>query len=361
MNDSLLMSKDTIIAKIINDKLIPMEENLLPIYLQRTENIEEWLKQRAIDAHRTNSRLLKRALRLKETDDISTSLYFNASTITDTYWIKPIDSNLSYKDIKFDKNYFGKLALKGDVNSFNQPISRTPELTNIGSYEKCWELDNGEWWLYKQGTDLEYYSEMFAYKLASHLEIPVAHYEIKNDLIRTKDFTNSASVNLEPAYSLIGQKADSLEIFDLLNDYNSSLIDDYIMMLYFDALIFNMDRHEYNWGFLRDVDTGEVLNLAPLFDHNISLIARGYLKNITRKNDFLINDFTKLIKQRNIKFKAPYISTADIKEIINNMEIKLEPTTEITSPKDYVFKFINNGQQQIQKRLELEKEKEFER
>ncbi len=360
MKDSLLMSKDMVIATIKNGNLIPTKEHLLPIYLQKTRSLENWLKQRAIDMHRTNSRLLKKALRLTETDDIHTVLFFNAATITDTYWIKPLDSELSYKDIKFNKNYFSKLALKGDVNSFNQPLSRTPELTNIGSYEKCWELDQGDWWLYKEGTNAEYYSEMFAYKIASYLRIPVAHYEIHNNLIRTKDFTNSASLNLEPAYSLIGHKADSVEIFDILKDFDCSLTSNYVTMLYFDALIFNMDRHEFNWGFLRDVNTGDVLGFAPLFDHNISLISRGYPKDVTRKNDFLIKDFANLIKQRNIKFNTPNIPKSDVQKIVDNMEIKLEPTKDILSPDEYILEFIVNGQEKIQRYLELEKDIELE-
>ena len=52
-------------------------------------------------------------------------------------------------------NYFDNLALKGDPDSIeriNHPeilTSRSPELTNIGSFEKCWKLENQEWWLYK--------------------------------------------------------------------------------------------------------------------------------------------------------------------------------------------------------------------
>ena len=105
-------------------------------------------EMRAIDCHRANSRLLKKALRLAEKDDISTVISVNAVTITDCYWIKPLDSELQYADVRFDNDYFSNLALTGSYDSFNKAansnISRTPELTNIGSFEKCWKLKNGQ-------------------------------------------------------------------------------------------------------------------------------------------------------------------------------------------------------------------------
>lgn len=44
-------------------------------------------------------------------------------------------------------------------------------------------------------------------------------------------------------------------------------------MVLLDALVFNTDRHPYNFGVLRDQTTGEPLSLAPIFDHNLSLSA----------------------------------------------------------------------------------------
>ena len=65
-----LMSEDRVIANVKNGVITDADERLLPLYLKRTGNIEGWLASRAIDSHRTNSRLLKRALRLRTTDDI---------------------------------------------------------------------------------------------------------------------------------------------------------------------------------------------------------------------------------------------------------------------------------------------------
>ena len=173
-----LMSEDRVIATVKNGVLTDADERLLPLYLKRTGNIEGWLASRAIDSHRTNSRLLKRALRLRTTDDIATALAVNAATVTDRYWFKPEGSSAVYEDIRFKENYFAELALRGDPDSFSRKPSRTPELTNTGSFEKCWKLIDGEWWMYKSGNKEEYFSELFICKLCEKLGLPTAHYEL---------------------------------------------------------------------------------------------------------------------------------------------------------------------------------------
>lgn len=65
-------------------------------------DIQAWLESRAVDGHRANSRLLKRALRLERKDDLTTVLAVNAATITDNYWVKPLDDEaLRYDDVPF--------------------------------------------------------------------------------------------------------------------------------------------------------------------------------------------------------------------------------------------------------------------
>ena len=101
------------ITELIDNKLNLIKPSLAPMYLELTSNVPKWLETRAIDSHRANSRLLKKALRLTERDDIGSVLSVNAVTITDNYWIKPINSDLCYADVRFDNDYFATLALTG--------------------------------------------------------------------------------------------------------------------------------------------------------------------------------------------------------------------------------------------------------
>ena len=72
--DFYIMSKDNIVAKWQDEMLEVINSELLPLFLLKTGNVEKWLETRAIDCHRANSRLLKKALRLTEKDDVSTVL-----------------------------------------------------------------------------------------------------------------------------------------------------------------------------------------------------------------------------------------------------------------------------------------------
>lgn len=352
MLNLMIMSKDKCVARYFGGKLEILEKALLPLYLDRTEYVEGWLEQRAIDHHRTNSRLLKKALRLENKDDINTVLHFNAATITDTYWVKFPDSSLTYEDVRFRENYFDMLALRGDPDSFNRQPSRTPELTNTGSFEKCWRLIDGKWWMYKSENISEQFTELFAYHLARELGIPTAIYERDDGYIRTLDFTGGASVNYETAFSIIGDEADYGKIYRKLKELDSRVAEAYVQMTFFDGLIFNMDRHEHNFGVLRDTETGKILGMAPLYDHNIALITRGFPSDISRTSDRLIADFIQLIQDESVRFTllplTEFIVTKAVNKTISCFG-SLDGLPENTP--QFVKEYIMNGYQQIRERV----------
>ena len=327
--DFLILSGDTIVAKWENNNLEIANENLLPLYLKNTGNVEKWLETRAIDHHRANSRLLKKALRLAERDDVSSVLSVNAVTITDNYWIKPLDSTLTYSDVRFDNDYFSNLALTGSYDSFNKAAnsknSRTPELTNIGSFEKCWKLKNGTWWMYKTATHEELFSELFIYKLGTRLNFNMAEYERGNKVIKTKDFTDNALVNFEPAFAFMGDNEDYIETLEKLKLICPDAIGDYVKMLFLDTICANPDRHTFNFGILRDTGSGEILGLAPNFDNNMALISRGYPKNITGKNDLLIRLFDELMEYDScLKQYLPILTEDIIIDVIKSIGMKVQ-------------------------------------
>ncbi len=297
LKDYLIMSGDIPCAKWENGELTVLNDKLLPLYLKRVHNAEMWLATRAIDTHRANSRLLKKALRLKEYNDISTVIHVNGATIIDNYWIRPLDSALNYQDIRFGNDYFANLALTGNYDSFNRAASlknkRTPELTNTGSFEKCWKLIDGKWWMYKAANHDEQFSELFIFALGKALGMNMAVYERGEKCVRTLDFTDSAAVNFEPAFAFMGDNEDYADTVNVLNEICPQAVPDYVKMLFLDTICANPDRHTANFGLLRDTHTGELLSLAPVFDHNMALIARGYPKKAA-KNDFLIALFHEL-------------------------------------------------------------------
>ncbi len=327
--DFYIMSKDNVAAKWQKGQLKVVNEALLPLYLQKTGNVEKWLETRAIDSHRANSRLLKKALRLTEKDDVSTVISVYAVTITDSYWIKPFDSDLNYADVRFDNDYFANLALTGNFDSFNKAAnsktSKTPELTNTGSFEKCWKLKNGQWWMYKKANHEELFSELFIYRLGTELGFRMAEYSRGNKLVKTKDFTDNASVNFEPAYSFMGDNEDYIETLKALKELCPVAIPDYVKILFLDTICANPDRHTFNFGVLRDVGTGEILGLAPNFDNNMALISRGYPKKNSSKRDLLISLFNELLNyDESLKQHIPDLTETIIENVIKSVGMKVK-------------------------------------
>lgn len=337
-----LMSGDREIASIRDNEILDSEEALLPLYLKRTRDLEGWLVSRAIDAHRTNSRLLKKALRLKTSDDAETALAVNAATITDQYWVKPEGSELCWEDVRFKENFFDALALRGDPDSFSRKPSRTPELTNTGSFEKCWRLINGAWWMYKSGNELEYFSELFICRLGEKLGLDMAHYEMDGDYIRSEDFTHGAQVNFEPMSALMGENEDYSDCFNTILAISPDLAEQYLRIVWLDTVCFNMDRHTENFGFLRDVKTGEILKMAPNYDNNIALLSRGYPNSSSRLGDGLIRFFREFLEENPMakdmyrKLELPVIT----EEILESCFKAVPFQVDIAFVKD----FILNGQ-----------------
>jgi len=245
---------------------------------------------------------------------------------------------------------FDKLALYGDPDSFNNEYSPTPELTNTGSFEKCWRLDNGEWWIYKQGNDRELFSELFIYELGKALGFNMAHYEKDREFIKSRDFTDGAAVNFEPAVGIVGEEEDYAVNFEALRNLSENCANDYIRMIYLDTLCFNMDRHTKNYGVIRDTDSGAVLGLAPNFDNNIALISRSYPQNVKRENDKLIQLFSEFLEQSQKaldcfeELNIPNVDRELIEICMNRVPIDVE--------REIICEYILNGQEQITAAIE---------
>ena len=337
-----ILSEDTVIAKVKNGEITEYNEQLLPLYLKRTKNVEGWLSSRAIDTHRINSRLLKKALRLRTADDAQTALAVNAATVTDHYWFRPEGSTACYEDIRFKENYFDSLALRGDPNGFSHTPSRPPELTNTGSYDKCWRLIDGGWWMYKSGTPNEYFSELFICKLGEKLGLDMAHYEMDDGYIRTRNFTDGTGLNFEPISSLMGENEDYSDCFETISAISPKLAEQYLKIVWMDTVCYNMDRHTENFGFLREIKSGEIVSMAPNYDNNIALISRGYPDDVSRKSDGLMRFFREFLAENETAgqmyrdMELPVITKELIGDCLDEIPVEAD--------REYIQSFILNGQ-----------------
>lgn len=343
-SDGYIMSADRQVARIENGLVVNVDKQFAPLHFIVGKDFTSWLEGRAIDSHRTNSRLLKKVLRLANRDDANTALAVNAVTITDNYWFKSDNENLNWDEVKFNENFFDKLALKGDPDSFNQKPSRTPELTNIGSFEKCWRLVDSKWQMYKSGNDNQIFSELFICRLGKALMFNMADYEYEDGYVKTKDFTDSR-VNFEPVCSVMGDNEDYSDNFDYFMTLSTDIAVDYLKMIYLDSLCYNMDRHTNNYGLLRNIGTGGIISLAPNYDNNIALISNGYPTDVSREKDGILKFFFEFLNNNSKAkelFKSldiPIITKDILTECINKIPVSVNS--------EFIIDFILNGQQKI--------------
>lgn len=322
-----IMMRDDIVASFDNGQLISLNEKLCPLLIKKTHNLTRFLASRAIDKTRTNARLLKKALQIKEKEDEFIALYSYGATITDNYWFKPKHSKLKYRDISFDGDFYSDLALTGELIVYPKTPKLTPQLTTPGSYEKCWKKINDKWWLYKKGNDNEIFSELFCSKLANKLNISSAIYEHDGKYIKTLNFADK--YNFEPMSS-IALDDDSYEnVFDSLMRINKEYAKQYLLLVWFDCLVNNVDRHNENCGLLRNKKNGEIISLAPNFDNNLALISRSEILNVNAKNDGFISVFIKFLKNNTQAYnlykeiKLPKVTKEIVQECFNQIDIKV--------------------------------------
>jgi len=292
-----LMSGDRVTARFRDGKIVFIDPSLCPLYIKRTQDVSSFLASRTLDLSRPNARLLLKMLGIQDKKDEYIALYAHGACISDNYWFKPSGSRLTYANICFDNEAFSDLALKGQIRQM-PAMGGSPELTAIGSFEKCWKKINGEWWMYKAGKREEIFSELFCYHLSKALNIPTAIYEYSEGFIRTKNFADT--MNFEPMFSLAGDNETYDFVFNILYDLHPSIAQAYIQLLWFDCLVFNPDRHNQNYGLLRDRVRGKILSFAPNFDNNLALIALNKTLNQNPKSDAFIALFTKFLKTNNV-------------------------------------------------------------
>ncbi len=366
MLNGVVLSEDRVVARVHNNRREVVDKTHCPLYLQKYDDVEGWLTRRAIDAHRTNSRLLRKALRLAPNDDLAAVLRVHGATITDAYWFRAEGETLAYDQVRFQKeNPFSRLALRGDPDSFRLGTAQaiTPELTNTGSYEKCWEYHDGAWWMLKSGSDLEQFSELFTYHLGRLMGLSMAHYERDGDYIRSKDFTEGW-YDFEPAYSIMLDEEDYCENYRKIQALCPKAAMQYVGMVYLDALVFNMDRHTNNYGFLRDRQTGEVLGLAPLFDHNVALVARGYAAKAAQRGGMFSTLFVDLLRDEPQAF-SDFLAlglTPPTPDMVHDV-IRLSNDPPFPSGvvrEDYLMEFVLSAQEWMEEKLGLCQEPELE-
>ena len=283
-------------------------------------NMKKWWEMRAVPAAREDIVALINGLSLTTSEEyLAKNL---AISVTDTYWIKPIDDRLEFKDVNFwnFKNYHGGKLPYHNVTSYD------PNASLGGQMEKCWDLSGKVPVLRKEAYKSygqQAINELFATELHQRQKtrIPYVSYRIERTenggVVSLCDSFTNLDKELITAYEVLeSEKKDNSD-----NNYSAYIticskhgIDKDIMQDYLDYqtltdfVISNTDEHLGNFGILRDANTMNLLGPAPIYDSGNSMFYSDILTRPFSRVELLKREITSFYKTedkmlRNVKNK----------------------------------------------------------
>lgn len=204
----------------------------------------------------------------------------HALSLNDTFWVREADSTLTWREASLYTNPFSEIiseAAFDGIISETDLSSTSPEFGTDGYYAKCWKREDSGIFLYKSGSahyEIEPLSEYLAAQLSERLCPGAVPYDM--DYYREKLvskcplFTNEAVGLTKAGTVFCGEERTIPKLLAFFEGIGSG--DAFRRMCVLDAVILNTDRHYGNFGVLFNTDTLEIQGMAPVFDHNRSLL-----------------------------------------------------------------------------------------
>ena len=207
-------------------------------------------------------------------------------SLSDSYWIRPKNEKMEWKDVNLYDNPFsediGKSLFHGKMSKFTDTIS--PDLSTNGNLKKRWTINKKNRRLIKAGNSTsrqEPFNEVIASGICDRLNIKHVDYHLIYDGKEPScicDAFTSKGNELIPLidiyHSTAMKKGESpyLHLLHALSMVGAEGAEDYLdKTIMLDYIIANEDRHLGNMGILRDPQSLEFKGFAPIYDSGSSL------------------------------------------------------------------------------------------
>ncbi len=260
------------------------ERRFLPLEMHGVANDETlwtWLTRRTVPRNRRNIEELMARIGLSSRNVKGIIELCRGLSLNDVYWVVHDGCADAWKDFNLYENDFSgaiaQMAFSGVGPDFREQWTSSPEFTTNGMLAKCWRRIDGNVLLYKAGTEgasntgFEPYSEFYAAQIAEAMGLDHVAYGLsrfKGRLCSTCPLFTSDKYGYVPAGRVVSR--------------DEALADPrFADVFFFDAVIFNTDRHMGNFGYLVDNDTNEIVGAAPIFDNGYGLFSLA----LDRKGD----------------------------------------------------------------------------
>ena len=256
-------------------------------------NLSKWFQGRGIPSWRDKLDILLHRLNIIAPSELLDKSF--GLSLSDQYWLKPINTSISYDDINFFDNDFDyteflEASLSKNSNSIVSALSlNTPNNTTDGMLRKAWIIENDTRYLLKSGYKnelLQPFNEVLASEICDRLGFDHVKYTLdtyKDTVVSKCPCFITKNTELITCHQI----RNNMDRYDSTKDYEEyiKILEEHGIvdartqmenMFILDFLIMNEDRHLNNFGIIRDVNTLKWLKCAPIFDNGQSLNIEYY-------------------------------------------------------------------------------------
>ncbi|MFI3175636.1 MAG: HipA domain-containing protein [Bacillota bacterium] len=291
------LNNASVINEIYNLKYVPfslLSENATEEgVLEKANDLNIWLYNRNILSSRAHA---------DELFDVSKMYDFLALNLSDHYWVQRVTDmrELKYKDINYFENEFptelGDFLMRSQ--KYDKEDLNSPVLNTNGALPKKWIIEKGVRVLCKGIlTGHEPVNEIIANIVCHYSNIRYTPYILAHDSTLAEDDNQglyckcNSFLNIDTEYVpsthlryYFKDESAGIEGYENIVKYYTKLLKkdaesirkELEDMLFLDYLIGNTDRHFHNFGLIRDANTLEFIDIAPIFDNGTALFHNHY-------------------------------------------------------------------------------------
>lgn len=300
-----LMHKDDRVAELVfepaSGAVITVSqvitETLLPIGTAGSDDyLKSWWYRRAVPV--TQGHIMKLLSHIGFMTPQAYLLRNLGLSLTDAYWVKPLDSGLMWKDVSLFSNEFDDVVgaghfagLHGEVD-FSNIEERFPSGSTKGNVPKSWICMDDRRYLVK-GVEKDNTQQIFNEVVGSYIHRKQNKFEFVDYQFYTIDYGHGKRLGVS-AEAFTNENLEFISALELINAYKREHkgASDYDLFvaacaeggldreevrafldyqILTDFVITNTDRNYENFGVLRDAGTLEFVKLAPIFDSGNSM------------------------------------------------------------------------------------------
>lgn len=302
-----IMHKDRIAAKIDETghcrifckKFMPFN-----LYLEEWDDIDTlvnnvinfnyWCASRMLTLDRKYAKEILNSIGVMQAvtdrDRAKIALSYRCVSLTDVFWVKAEDEEVSFNDINLYENHlentFIDIALRGKQYSVqNECLAR--DLSTDGCFPKAWQRTDTGFRLLKDGVEEAVERELLASQICRCFDVSQVLYE--------EGFFDGERVSVSENMTTLDYSIVSMEAFEIYAQNHDIEAEQYIlnldqhnyyMMNIVDYLVGNTDRHWGNWGILVDNANNSPMRLHKLMDFNQTFHAYDQIEGANCQTSF---------------------------------------------------------------------------